>query len=248
MIDALQDRITASADGLSAEDNGEFAVLLDQRARVLTESVQPLVALATGDAAADRPDVPDRGRVRHRRPGRRRPAGHRRPLRPAEHRGAPGRASGSSSVPPSASAATAARRPRGWSADCSTTGRRARCSSSRSTPTRRRTPARSSSWARKRSTDVAEAARLSSVAEPAGAVLAPRPKTDEVAAVLLLAPKGTARRALSRRGHPARPPGSRWTRWSSRRDRPRRPGPSGTGSSASGSSRDRRRSLLRAWP
>ena len=55
MIDALQDRITASADGLSGADDGEFAALLDQRARVLTQSVQPLIALATGDAEQTAP-------------------------------------------------------------------------------------------------------------------------------------------------------------------------------------------------
>jgi hypothetical protein len=51
-------------------------------------------------------------------------------------------------------------------------------------------------WARKRSTDVTEAARLSPATEPVGAVLAPRPKVGEVAAVVLLAPRGTPRRTL----------------------------------------------------
>lgn len=196
MIEALRDRITASAEGLSADDTGEFATLLDQRARVLTESVQPLVALATGDARQTAPTyqtVAAFGIVglaagallaigaRVARPGIEEPRVAQRLVeRPAVGFGGGG----------SPEAARLVRRllddrPKGAVLVVPVDAGAEK-------------DARSFvEWARKRSTDVAEAARLSAVAEVAGAVLAPRPRAGEVAAVLLLAPKGTARRALA---------------------------------------------------
>lgn len=52
-------------------------------------------------------------------------------------------------------------------------------------------------WARSHTRDAAEAQRVVSTPEPAGAVLDPRPGPDDVAAVVLVCPRGTARRALT---------------------------------------------------
>lgn len=50
MVDALDDRVESAAAGLSDVAPGEFLVVLQQRAQVLTRSVQPLVPLATSEA------------------------------------------------------------------------------------------------------------------------------------------------------------------------------------------------------
>ena len=52
-------------------------------------------------------------------------------------------------------------------------------------------------WARKRSADGSEASRVVAATDPAGVVLSPRPAAGQVAAVVLVAPRGTARRALA---------------------------------------------------
>jgi hypothetical protein len=56
---------------------------------------------------------------------------------------------------------------------------------------------RSADWDHTRGTERQEAGRIVSGAEPALTVLAPRPGTDQIAAVLLVVPRGTARRAVS---------------------------------------------------
>jgi capsular polysaccharide biosynthesis protein len=52
-------------------------------------------------------------------------------------------------------------------------------------------------WARAQTSSEAEAGRIVVRPEPAGAVLAPRPTGNDVAAVLVVTPRGTARRTLS---------------------------------------------------
>jgi capsular polysaccharide biosynthesis protein len=194
MIDALSDRITASADAVAGQ--GDFAALLEQRSQVLTESVRPLVALGTTDATQTSPayvNVAAFGIVglaagvllviglRFARPTIDAPRIAQRIVeRPAVGFGEDG----------SAEAARLVRRllddrPRGTvlvvpvDVEAEKTARTF------------------VDWARKRSTDVNEAARVVSSSDPAGTVLAPRPRDGEVAAVLLLAPKGTTRRALT---------------------------------------------------
>lgn len=51
-------------------------------------------------------------------------------------------------------------------------------------------------WARARTRDAAEAVRITTAPEPAGTVLGPRPVDGSVGAVVLLAPQGTPRRML----------------------------------------------------
>jgi capsular polysaccharide biosynthesis protein len=194
MIDALADRIKDSAASASGE--GDYAALLEQRSQVLTGSVRPLVALATNDATQTSPayvNVAAFGIVglaggvllviglRFARPSIEQPRVAQRVVaRPAVGFGEGG----------SPEAARLVRRllddrPRGTvlvvPVDVAS----------------EKEAQAFVDWARKRSTDVAESARVASASDPAATVLAPRPKDDEVAAVLLLAPKGTTRRALS---------------------------------------------------
>lgn len=195
MIDALEDRITTSSAGLGGED-GEFQALIEQRARVLTRGVQPLVALATGDAQQTSPayaTVAAFGIVglaagallvigaRFARPGIEEPRVAQRLIeRPAVGFGEGG----------SPEAARLVRRllddrPRGSvlivpvDADAEKAAQTF------------------AEWARKRSADGSEASRVVAATDPAGVVLSPRPAAGQVAAVVLVAPRGTARRALA---------------------------------------------------
>ena len=194
MIDALQDRIDDSAAAVSGE--GEYADLVQQRSEVLTLSVRPLIALATGDAVQTSPTYSTVGAfaivglaagvllvigARFARPSIEEPRHAQRLIeRPAVGFGDDG----------SPEAARLVRRllddrPKGAVLVVPVDAEAEKAAQE------------FVDWARKRSTDVAEAARLSPAAEPAGAVLAPRPKLGEVAAVVLLAPRGTTRRDLS---------------------------------------------------
>jgi capsular polysaccharide biosynthesis protein len=204
MIAALKDRITASSQGLTGVDS-DLSTQLQQRADVLNTSVRPLVALATSDAQQTAPTTKsliafaivglaagtllvvgvrfarptiDEARVAQRLVGR--PAV---PFRLSS--GSPetyrlvrrlldDRTRGSILfVPVDGAAEKAAAAVADWA----------------------RT--RSADWDHTRGADDQEAGRIVSGAEPALTVLAPRPGTDQVAAVLLVVPRGTPRRAVS---------------------------------------------------
>lgn len=203
MIAALRDRITASSEGLTGVAS-DFRTQIQQRADVLNTSVRPLVALATGDPQQTAPTTKsliafaivglaagtllvvgvrfgrptvEEARVAQRLVGR--PAV---PFR--RHAGSPDayrlvrrlldeRGRGSILlVPVDEKAEKSAAAVADWA----------------------RT--RSSDWNHTRSADEQEAGRIVSVSEPAVTVLAPRPGADQVAAVLLVVPKGTTRRAV----------------------------------------------------
>lgn len=57
MTDTLNQRIENTAAGLSAVNNGDFRSVLEQRAQVLTSSVQPLQVLRTGTAQQTSPST-----------------------------------------------------------------------------------------------------------------------------------------------------------------------------------------------
>lgn len=195
MIAALQDRITASSQGLTGV-NSDFQTQLRQRVEVLDKSVHPLIALVTTDPQQTAPTKKSLiafaivglaagtllvVAVRFTRPT-------------VEEARVAQRLVERPAVPfaPSGDSPEAARlvrrllddRPSGSvlvvpvDADAE------------------KTAAAFTDWARTRSSDAAEAARLVSSPEPVGAVLSPRPGPAEVAAVLLVVPRGTTRRAL----------------------------------------------------
>jgi capsular polysaccharide biosynthesis protein len=196
MIAALQARITSSSAGV-ADTTSDFQTTLTQRADVLTHSVHPLVALATTDpkqtapttkslvafaivglaagtllvvgARFTRPTV-EEARVAQRLTER--------PAVPfSRHSGSP-------------EAGRLVRRllddrPNGSilivpvDAEAEKSAREF------------------ADWARTQTSSSFESGRIVSSPEPAGAVLAPRPTAGEVAAVLLVTPRGTARRTLA---------------------------------------------------
>jgi capsular polysaccharide biosynthesis protein len=197
MIAALRDRITASSQGLDGVASSDYQAQLQQRADVLNLSVHPLVALATGNAVQTaptsksliafaivglaagtllvvglrfaRPTI-EEARVAQRLTSR------------------PGVAFDRGDGGPEAARLLRRlldERPKGSvmvmpvDAEAEKSARAL------------------ADWARSRSTDALEAVRIVSVPEPAGAVLAPRPTAGEVAAVLLVVPRGTARRTLA---------------------------------------------------
>jgi len=197
MIDALQDRITASAEGMSDQDGSEFSLLLEQRARVLTRSVQPLIALATNEPKQTAPTTALLAAF-----------------------GIVGLAAGTllaiglRFARPTVEAARVAQRlverpavafaRDSGSPDAARLVRRLLDDRPRGSilvvpvDADAEKPAREfAEWTRERSRDDDEAVRIVSVAEPAGAVLAPRPGDAAVAAVLLVVPRGTSRRTLS---------------------------------------------------
>lgn len=57
MTDTLNQRIENTAAGLSAVSNGDFRAVLEQRAQVLTSSVQPLEVLQTGTPQQTAPTI-----------------------------------------------------------------------------------------------------------------------------------------------------------------------------------------------
>jgi hypothetical protein len=197
MIRALQNRIAASTAGLTGTENGEFGVLLGQRSQVLTRSVQPLIALETSEPQQTAPTSTALVAfgivglaagtllligVRFARPTVEEPRMAQRIVeRPAV---AFGQQAGSPD------AARLMRRllddrPRGSILVVPVDAEAEKVAQ------------QFADWTRERSRDADEAVRIVAVTDPAGAVLAPRPGPGAVAAVLLVVPRGTTRRALA---------------------------------------------------
>lgn len=195
MIAALKDRISASSQGLTGLSS-DFRTQLQQRADVLNTSVHPLVALATSDARQTAPTT--KGLIAFAivglAAGTLLVVGVRFARPTIEEARVAQRLVARPAVPfsPSSGSAEAARLVRRLLDD------RARGSilvvpvDGESEKAAREV----AEWARARSADDREATRIVCAAEPAGAVLAPRPGSDEVAAVLLVVPRGTPRRVL----------------------------------------------------
>jgi capsular polysaccharide biosynthesis protein len=196
-VDALGDRVQSAADGLSHVAPGDFLVLLEQRAQVLTRSVQPLVPLAT--SAAEPTSTPVRTMatfgvvglaagtllvvaVRFTRPVVREARDAQRLTeRPAVPFG------GDGGHP---EAARLLRRLLDDRPDGAVVVVPVDAAAEK--------PAQAFvDWARTRSSGPAEAARLVAGPDPVGVALHPRRAPREVAAVLLVVPEGTRRRALA---------------------------------------------------
>jgi capsular polysaccharide biosynthesis protein len=195
MIAALEDRITASSAGLN-DVSSDFQVQLQQRAEVLNKSVRPLVALATSDAQQTAPTTKSliAFAIVGLAAGTLLVVGLRFARPTVEEARVAQRLVERPAVPfsPASGSPEAARlvrrllddRPRGAILVVPVDGEAEKAARA------------VADWARTRSADALEATRIVSAAEPAGAVLAPRPSPGEVAAVLLVVPRGTARRTL----------------------------------------------------
>jgi hypothetical protein len=195
-VDALHERITTSAAGLANIDTGEFRTLVEQRARLLTSGVEPLVALGSSEpqqvaptyqtivafgivglAAGTllavgvrlaRPTV-DEARVAQRLAER--PA-----VSFGRHAASPAAIRLLRQLLDDRPEGSILVLPVGAEAE---------------------KPALAfADWSRQQSRDSTEAGRVVAAPEPAGAVLADRPGRDEVAAVLLVVPRSTTRRDL----------------------------------------------------
>jgi capsular polysaccharide biosynthesis protein len=196
MIAALQNRIEASRVGLDDGGSGAFQAELEQRAEVLTRGVRPLIALTTSEpkqiapasktivafaivglAAGTllviglrfaRPAV-EQVRVAQRMVSR--------PAVPFGSNGSPEAARLVRRLLDDRPGGTVLVVPVDADAE---------------------KPARAfADWVRGRSSDTAEANRVVSSPEPAGAVLSPRPGPADVAAVLLVVPRSTPRQVLT---------------------------------------------------
>lgn len=195
MIAALDDRIKASIAGLPG--GTEFQSGVFQRAEVLMKSVRPLVALTTGPAKQTAPTTKSlvafaivglaAGTLlvlgaRFARPTVEEP---RVAQRLAQRPAVPFSLNSGSPEAGRLIRRLLDERPRG-----SILVLPAEADSEKTAET-------FAEWARAQTSSVDEARRIVTKPEPAGAVLAPRPNGNEVAAVLLVAPGGTARRTLS---------------------------------------------------
>ena len=200
MTAAVEARVTTAADSLSGTAEGEFATQLQQRAEALTNTVQPLQALATGEAEQTAPNS-----------------------KTTLAMGIVGLAAAALVLVglvfgrPIVSSAREAQRLLEVPAVPFTGGRDDTTDLDAARLVRRLLDDRPTgsvllvpvdhatdkaaqefvSWARNHCSSPAEADRLTAAPEPAGVVLRPRPSTTEVAAVLLVAPAGTHRRDLT---------------------------------------------------
>jgi|1186.fasta_scaffold33606_2 capsular polysaccharide biosynthesis protein len=197
MIESLDQRISDTAEGVAGTGDSTFAALVQQRAQVLTSSVKPLQALATGEPQQTAPTMktpvalamvglaaavlilvaltfarPVVGRAREVQRLVELPAvPFAEPLGGAEASGLVRRLF-----------------------DTRTTGSIVVVPVDAAAEKSARAFAE---WMRARTRDAAEAARIVSTPDPAGTVLAPRPAGDALGAVVLVAPRGTPRRALT---------------------------------------------------
>lgn len=195
MIAALDDRIQASIRGLPG--GTEFQSGVFQRAEVLTRSVRPLIALATSQPTQTAPTTKSliAFAIVGMAAGTLLVVGARFAQPTLQEARVAQRLTQRPAVPfaPKTGSPEAGRlmrrlldeRPRGSvlivpvSADSE------------------KAAAAFADWARGQTSNAREAERIVTRPEPASAVLAPRPKGIEVAAVLLVTPRGTARRTLS---------------------------------------------------
>jgi capsular polysaccharide biosynthesis protein len=196
MIGALQDRITSSSAGFS-DGNSDFQNTLTQRADVLTHSVHPLIALATTKPKQTAPTTKSlvAFAIVGLAAGTLLVVGARFARPTVEEARVAQRLTERPAVPFSRSSGSpeAGRlvrrllddRPHG---------------SILIVPVdveAEKSAREFADWARTQTPTAAESVRIVSSPEPAGAVLGPRPTPADVAAVLLITPRGTARRTLA---------------------------------------------------
>lgn len=197
MITSLNQRISDTATNLSDNADGDFPALVQQRAKVLTASVQPLQALATGQPEQTAPTTktpialgvvglaagvlilvgltfarPVIGRAREVQRLVELPA-----VPFAEPLGGPEASALLRRLFDTRQKGSVVIVPVDASAE--------------------KAAREFAEWARTHTRDAAEAARIVGAPDPTGTVLGPRPTADKLGALVLVVPQGTPRRALT---------------------------------------------------